>query len=126
MRGRVRESARGRGGRGRSALDLDDIGKQAGRLTDLAGGSRGMGTAASGLAGAASGLAGGGLAQRFLGGGAEGSEEEFRREVLERLDLMEERLARLEDEVLGPVEEEGAQEETGALEEGASDPNSTQ
>jgi hypothetical protein len=63
------------------------------------GGTSGLGTAASGLAGAASGLAGGSLASRLAGGGSEGSDEEFRSEVRERLDLIDERLQRLEDEM---------------------------
>jgi hypothetical protein len=64
----------------------------------LGGGSELPG-AASGLAGAASGLAGGSLAHRLAGGGTEGSEKDFGNEVTERLDLMDERLAQLEDEV---------------------------
>lgn len=63
------------------------------------GGTSGLGSAASGLAGAASGLAGGTLASRLAGGGSEGSDEEFRNEVRERLDLIDERLQRLEDEM---------------------------
>jgi hypothetical protein len=51
------------------------------------------------LSGAASGLAGGSIAHRFLDSGSEGSEEDFRREVRERLDLIDERLSQLEDRV---------------------------
>ena len=61
------------------------------------GSASGLGAAASGLAGAASGLAGGSLASRLTGG--EGSDEDFRNEVRERLDLIDERVQRLEDEV---------------------------
>ena len=125
----MRGGTQGRGsGRGRGNFDLGALAKQAGSLSGRSGGSRGLGTAASGLAGAASGLAGGGLAQRFLGSGSEGSDEDFRREVLDQLALMEERLARLEDEVLGPVEEEGTQGDTGTLEggEGGTETGSTQ
>jgi hypothetical protein len=66
----------------------------------------GLSGAASGLAGAAAGLAGGGLAQRFTSG----SDEEFRNEVGERLDLMDERLRRLEEEV-SRLREGGAESE---------------
>ena len=62
-----------------------------------------MSGAASGLAGAASGLAGGSLAHRLTSGGA--SEEDFGNEIRERLDLMDERLQRLEDEVRALREE---------------------
>ena len=69
----------------------------------MSGGSRmsggsGLAGAASGLAGAASGLAGGALAGRLTGGGSRASED-FENEVRKRLDLMDERLQRLEDEV---------------------------
>jgi hypothetical protein len=62
-------------------------------------GGSGLAGAASGLAGAASGLAGGTLASRLTGGRSEASED-FGNEVRERLDLMDERLRRLEEEVL--------------------------
>ena len=68
----------------------------AGRLADRPGGGSGGG---SGLAGAAAGLASGGLAGRFLGGGSEGSEEDFRNEVDDQLALVEERLQALEDQM---------------------------
>ena len=58
-----------------------------------------LGGAASGLAGAAAGLAGSGFAHRITGGDSESSEEDFRNEIRERLDLMDERLQRLEDEM---------------------------
>ena len=111
-RGRARERVRGRpqgrgsqgAGRQRAALDVDAIEGYANRLRGQLGGSgsglgsaSGLGAAASGLAGAASGLAGGSLASRLTGG--EGSDEDFRNEVRERLDLIDERVQRLEDEV---------------------------
>ncbi len=69
----------------------------AGRLGDRPGGR--SGGASGGLAGAAAGLAGGGLAGKFLGGGSEGSEEDFRREVADQIALMDERLQILEDQM---------------------------
>jgi hypothetical protein len=66
-----------------------------------------------GLAGAASGLAGGSLAQRLTSGG---SEEDFRNEIRERLDLMDERLQRLEEE-MNALHEEGGEAGTGDLAE---------
>jgi hypothetical protein len=108
VRGRVRERVQGRSPRrgeastGRSrgaAFDVGAIGGYADRLRGQLGGSSGLAGAASGLAGAASGLAGGSLAHRLAGGGTEGSEKDFGTEVTERLDLMDVRLARLEDEV---------------------------
>ena len=75
----------------------------AGRLADRPGGGSGGGSrfsgGGSGLAGAAAGLASGGLAGRFLGGGSEGSEEDFRNEVADQLALVEERLQALEDQM---------------------------
>jgi hypothetical protein len=71
----------------------------ANRLTDRSGGSSGLAGAASGLAGAASGLAGGSLAHRIMGSNTEGSEEDFRAQVNERLDLVDERLVRLEEQM---------------------------
>lgn len=123
VRNRVRDSARG-GGRTRGgqkntgrrqgpSLDAKDLEGYARRLGDAAGRGGGPGLsggAVSGLAGAASGLAGGGLAQRFLGGNAEGSDEEFRKEVLDQLALMDERLRQLEDQVLA-LSEGGIPEE---------------
>jgi hypothetical protein len=53
----------------------------------------------SGLAGAASGLAGSSLAHRIAGSDIEGSEEDFRKEIREHLDLVDDRLQRLEDEM---------------------------
>jgi hypothetical protein len=66
----------------------------------------GSGGGTSALAGAASGLAGGGLASRFLGTGAQGSDEDFRAEIVGQLSLMDERLERLEeqmDQLLGAI-----------------------
>ena len=71
----------------------------ANRLTDRSGGSSGLAGAAAGLAGAASGLAGGSLAHRIMGSNTEGSEEDFRAQVNERLDLVDERLVRLEEQM---------------------------
>jgi hypothetical protein len=129
-RGRARERVQGRpqgrgsqgAGRQRAALDVDAIEGYANRLRGQFAGSSsglgsasGMGAAASGLAGAASGLAGGSLASRLAGG--EGSDEDFKNEVRERLDLIDERMQQLEDEVArligggeaagDPVEPEG-------------------
>ena len=110
--GRVRERVRGgtkrgggRTGRSRGAFDVGDIERYATRLGDQVGDSpRPRGTA-SGLAGAASGLAGGSFAHRLQGSDAEGSED-FMAEVRERLDLIEGRLAQLEDEVSSLLEAE--------------------
>jgi hypothetical protein len=107
VRGRVRERVQGRSptrgeastGRSRGAFDVGAIEGYANRLRGGLGGTPGLSGAASGLAGAASGLAGGSLAHRLTGGGTEGAEEDLVKEVTERLDLMEERLALLEDEV---------------------------
>jgi hypothetical protein len=71
----------------------------ANRLTDHVGGPSGLAGAASGLAGAASGLAGGSFAHRILDNDTESSEEDFKNEVRERLDLIDERLQRLEEQV---------------------------
>ena len=109
MRGRVRQRVQqrpqGRQSEGRrgAAFDVDAIEGYANRLKGQLGGSSGLSGAASGLAGAASGLAGGSLAHRLTGGGA--SEEDLGNEVRERLDLMDERLQRLEDEMRALREE---------------------
>ena len=73
---------------------------------------------ASGLAGAASGLAGGSFAHRLQGSDAEGSED-FVAEVRERLDLIEGRLAQLEDEMSSLLEAEAPAD----LEEPGSEPD---
>ena len=115
--GRVRERVRGgtkrgggRTGRSRGAFDVGDIERYANRLGDQVGDSprprgtaSGLGGVDSGLAGAASGLAGGSFAHRLQGSDAEGSED-FMAEVRERLDLIEGRLAQLEDEVSSLLE----------------------
>ncbi len=108
VRGRVRERVHGRAGRGgqgggRKRGPAFDVGDIEGYAERLSGGGRGS----SALAGAASGLAGGGLASRFLGSGAQGSDEDFRAEILDQLSLMDERLQRLEaqiNQLLGETE----------------------
>ena len=108
MRGRMRERVQGRAGRGGegggrkqgSAFNVGDIEGYAKRLSGSGGGT-------SALAGAASGLAGGGLASRFLGSGAQGSDEDFRAEIVGQLSLVDERLERLEAqmaELVGEME----------------------
>ena len=107
-RGRVKDRVQSRvvrGGRGRGpSFDVGGLEGVARRLAEHGGG-------ASTLAGAASGLAGGGLAGRFLGEGAGESDEDFRREVMDRLSLLDERLLRLEEQMgahLGETPEEPA------------------
>jgi len=109
VRGRVQERVRGRAQRGggdagrkRNPLDLGDIEGYANRLAKHSRGTSGSGLAGStpGLAGAASALAGGGFASRFMESGTQGSEEDFRKEVVEHFTLIEERLKRLEEQVL--------------------------
>jgi hypothetical protein len=125
VRGRVRERVRGRGeqgGAGRrrgTTFDIGDIEGYANRLTGRSGGASGLAGAASGLAGAASGLAGGSLAHRIMGGSTEGSEEDFRAQVNERLDLLDERLVRLEEQMRTLLE-------GGGLQESGDDPHSNQ
>jgi hypothetical protein len=93
------------------------------RLADRVGGTSGLAGAASGLAGAASGLAGGSFAHRVLDSNTTGSsEEDFRKEVREHLDLIDERLQRLEDEVHTLREGEGDVQEPGS----EPDPDSNQ
>lgn len=100
MRGRVRERVQGHAGRGGqgggrkrgSAFDVDDIQGYAKRLSGSGGGG-------SALAGATSGLVGGGFASRFLGGDAQGSDEDFRAGIADELALMDERLQRLEEQM---------------------------
>ena len=91
--------------------DLEEYANRLGASTRSRAGSSGAASAfpgaSSGLAGAASGLAGGGLAQRFLSGG---SDEDFKKEVIERLALLEERLQRLEDQMRTPAGEVGNEE----------------
>ena len=111
VRGGTRRGA-GRAGRNRGAFDVGDIKRHANRLRDQVGDpprprgtASGLGGMATGLAGAASGLAGGSFAHRLQGGDAEGSED-FMAEVRERLDLIEGRLAQLEDEMSSLLEAE--------------------
>jgi hypothetical protein len=123
VRGRVQERVRGRAQRGggeagrkRNTLGLGDIEGYANRLAKHSRGTSGSGLAgaAPGLAGAASALAGGGFASRFMESGTQGSEEDFRKEVVEHFTLIEERLKRLEEQVLreqGGTEGDPAQPE---------------
>ena len=107
VRGRVRERVQGRPGRGeggsagrrRSTFNVGAIEGYANRLTDHVGGTSGLAGAASGLAGAASGLAGSSFAHRILENDTESSEEDFKKGVREHLDLIDERLQRLEDQM---------------------------
>jgi hypothetical protein len=107
VRGRVRERVQGRPerreegstGRRRGTFNVGAIEGYANRLTDQGGGTSGLAGAASGLAGAASGLAGGSFAHRILDNDTESSEEDFKNEVKERFDLVDERLQRLEEQV---------------------------
>jgi len=78
---------------------VGDVAGYAERLKDDVGGASGVAAAASAIGGAASGIAGRNLVHGLSGSDAGGSEEDFRREVRERLDLIEERLGRLEDEM---------------------------
>jgi hypothetical protein len=115
VRERVRGGTRrggGRTGRNRVTFDVGDIERYANRLKDQVrdsprprGTASGLGEVASGLAGAASGLAGGSFAKRLQGSDAEGSED-FMAEVRERLDLIEGRLAQLEDQMSSLLEAE--------------------
>ena len=124
VRGRVQERVRGRAqragggdaGRKRSTLDLGAIEGYANRLAKHSRGTSGSGLAgaAPGLAGAASALAGGSFASRFMESGTQGSEEDFWREIAEHFALIEERLQRLEEQMLneqGGTEGDPAQPE---------------
>ena len=111
VRQRVQQRPQGRQTRGSEsrrgpAFDVDEIEGYARRLKDEVEDNPGLTGAASGLAGAASGLAAGGLAHRLTGSGA--SEEDVGNEIRERLDLMDERLQRLEDEIRALREGESA------------------
>jgi hypothetical protein len=104
---------------------VGDIQRYANRLRDQVedsprprGTASGLGEVTSGLAGAASGLAGGSFAHRLQGSDAEGSED-FVAEVRERLDLIEGRLAQLEEEMSILLEAEGPPD----LEEPGSEPD---
>jgi hypothetical protein len=123
VRGRVRERGQGRPerreesntGRRRGTFNVGAIEGYANRLRDHVGG-------ASGLAGAASGLAGGSFAHRILDNDTESSEEDFNNEVRERLDLIDERLQRLEEQMQTNLEAGG---EDVQEPESGSDPNSS-
>jgi hypothetical protein len=91
-------------------------------LTNHVGSTSGLAGAASGLAGAASGLAGGSFAHRILDNDTESSEEDFNNEVRQRLDLIDERLQRLEEQVQTFLEAGG---EDVQEPESGSDPNSS-
>ena len=129
VRGRVRERVQGRPERRvesstrrrRGTFNVGAIEGYANRLTDHVGGRSGLAGAASGLAGAASGLAGGSFAHRILDNDTESSEEDFKNEVRERLDLIEEHLQRLEDQVQTFLEAGGDVQEL----EGGADPDSS-
>jgi hypothetical protein len=133
VRGRVRERMRGRPGRAeegagqrRGTFDVGAIEGYANRLGNRVGGTSGLAEAASGLAGAASGLGVGSVAHRILGSNTEGSEEDFRKEVRERLALIDERLQQLEDQMHKLREEGGRAGGPGDLTEpgGGPDPGS--
>ncbi len=53
------------------------------------------------------------MAHRILDSGAESSEEEFRKEIRERLDAMDERLAQLEQQMSALGQEGGTEEALG-------------
>ena len=86
-------------GRRRGTFNVGAIEGYANRLTNHVGSTSGLAGAASGLAGAASGLAGGSFAHRILDNDTESSEEDFKNEVRQHLDLIDERLQRLEEQV---------------------------
>ena len=123
VRGRVRERVQGRPerreesntGRRRGTFNVGAIEGYANRLRDHVGGT-------SGLAGAASGLAGGSFAHRILDSDTESSEEDFKNEVRQRLDLIDERLQRLEEQVQTLLEAGG---EDVQEPEGGTDPASS-
>jgi hypothetical protein len=123
VRGRVRERVQGRPerreesstGRRRGTFNVGAIEGYANRLTNRVGGT-------SELAGAASGLAGGSFAHRILDSDTESSEEVFNNEVRERLDLIDERLQRLEDQVQTTLQAGGEEVQEP---EGGTDPASS-
>jgi hypothetical protein len=115
VQGRPQRREESSTGRRRGTFNVGVIEGFANRLTDHGGGTSGLAGAASGLAGAASGLAGGSFAHRIL-------DNDFKIEVRQRLDLIDERLQRLEEQVqtfLEAGEEEVQESESG------SDPNSS-
>jgi hypothetical protein len=95
----------------------------AGRLGNRVGGMSGLTGAASGLAGAASGLAGGSFARRIMGSDSESSEEDFRKEVKEHLDVIDERLGKLEDQMRTLGEQGRSEQDPGDLTEPGGEPD---
>ena len=130
VRGRVRARVQGRPerrevsstGRRRGTFNVGAIEGYANRFTDHGRGASGLAGAASGLAGAASGRAGGSFAHRILDNDVESSEEDFKNEVGQRLDLIDARLQRLEEQMQTFLEAGG-----GDLQEpeGGTDPDSS-
>jgi hypothetical protein len=118
-----RPARRGGQGAGRTGggIDIGDVEGIANRLGGHVGGTSGLAGAASGLAGAASGLAGGTFAHRILDSDAESSEEDFRTEVRERLDVIDQRLGQLEDQM--QALREGGEGVPGDLIEPADEPD---
>jgi len=131
VRGRVRERVQGRrptrgeegAGRKRGAFDVGAIEGYANRLGDRVGGTSALAGAASGLAGAASGLAGGSFARRIMGSNAESSEEDFRKEIREQLDLIDQRLGQLEEQMRTLREQGRSEQDPGDLTEPGGEPN---
>jgi hypothetical protein len=115
VRGRPERREESSTGRRRGTFNVGAIEGYANRLRDHVGGT-------SGLAGAASGLAGGSFAHRILDNDTESSEEDFKNEVRQRLDLIDERLQRLEEQVQTFLEAGG---EDVQEPESGSDPNSS-
>jgi hypothetical protein len=122
VQGRPQRREESSTGRRRGTFNVGVIEGFANRLTDHGGGTSGLAGAASGLAGAASGLAGGSFAHRILDNDTESSEEDFKIEVRQRLDLIDERLQRLEEQVQTFLE---AGEEEVQEPEGGTDPASS-
>jgi hypothetical protein len=131
VRGRVRERVQGRrprhgeegAGRKRGAFSAGAIEGYANLLGDRVRGASGLTGAASGLAGAASGLARGSFAHRIMGRNAESSEDDFRKEIREHLDIIDERLGRLEDQMHTLREAGRREEDPGDLTEPSGEPD---
>jgi hypothetical protein len=115
VRGRPERREESSTGRRRGTFNVGAIEGYANRLRDHVGGT-------SGLAGAASGLAGGSFAHRILDNDTESSEEDFKNEVRQRLDLIDERLQRLEEQVQTFLEAGGGEVQEP---EGGADPDSS-
>jgi len=115
VRGRPERREESSTGRRRGNFNVGAIEGYANRLRDHVGGT-------SGLAGAASGLAGGSFAHRILDNDTESSEEDFKNEVRQRLDLIDERLQRLEEQVQTFLEAGGGEVQEP---EGGADPDSS-